>query len=139
MPKCRYFAKSVHTLLVQYVLIIIKYVVVQIIPLQHIRQKVTFLFLPRQTKLIVLKWAIRGLFLSLFWFFLYSWEEQMLNVNSANDWIRTEDLCCRKQRLYQLSHNHCPIKCIVWSIVGSKRGENKNCLTSKLSKILCTC
>ena len=26
----------------------------------------------------------------------------------AEDWIRTSDLWCQKQLLYQLSHNHCP-------------------------------
>ena len=31
----------------------------------------------------------------------------MFNINFADDWIRTADLWCRKQLLYQLSHNHC--------------------------------
>ena len=34
------------------------------------------------------------------------------NINFANDWIRTADLWCRKQPLYQLSHNHCPLGAI---------------------------
>ena len=32
----------------------------------------------------------------------------MFNIKFANDWIRTTDLWCWKQQLYQLSHNHCP-------------------------------
>ena len=28
--------------------------------------------------------------------------------NFADVWIQTVDLWCQKQRLYQLSHNHCP-------------------------------
>ena len=32
----------------------------------------------------------------------------MFNVNFADDWIRTMDIWCWKQPLYQLSHNHCP-------------------------------
>ena len=34
----------------------------------------------------------------------------MFNVKFAgDDWIRTMDLWCLKQQLYQLSHNHCPV------------------------------
>ena len=31
------------------------------------------------------------------------------NINFDNGWIRTADLWCWKQQLYQLSHNHCPL------------------------------
>ena len=33
----------------------------------------------------------------------------MFDKSSANDWIRTADLWCRRRLFYQLSHNHCPI------------------------------
>ena len=39
----------------------------------------------------------------------------MLNINFADDWIRTADLWYRKQLLYQLSHNHCPFHQILGS------------------------
>ena len=32
----------------------------------------------------------------------------MLNINFADDWIQTTDLWYPKQKLCQLSHNHCP-------------------------------
>ena len=37
----------------------------------------------------------------------------------TDDWNQTKDLWCRKQLLYQLSHNHCPItpRLINWQLV----------------------
>ena len=34
----------------------------------------------------------------------------MLNVKFADDWIQTKDLWYWKRLLYELSHNHCPLK-----------------------------
>ena len=34
----------------------------------------------------------------------------MSDKKFANDWIRTADLWCWKRLLYQLSHNHIPIR-----------------------------
>ena len=36
--------------------------------------------------------------------------KQMFNLNFANDWIQTADHWYWKQPLYQLSHNHSPLK-----------------------------
>ena len=47
-----------------------------------------------------------GPFLASFSFFALSLE---LNINFADDWIRTTYLWCCKRPLYQLSHNHFPI------------------------------
>ena len=30
------------------------------------------------------------------------------DMNFADDWIQTSDLCCQKRPLYQLSQHHCP-------------------------------
>ena len=34
--------------------------------------------------------------------------KQMFNIKFARELIRTVDLWCQKQPLYQLGHNHCP-------------------------------
>ena len=49
------------------------------------------------------KLAIPGLF---FLIFVFTIQLTGKNVQYKNDWIRTEDLWCRKRPLYQLSHNH---------------------------------
>ena len=54
------------------------------------------------------KWAILGFFFLYFCLFNTVDCKQMFNINFEDDWIRTTDLWCRKQPLYQLSHNHYP-------------------------------
>ena len=44
---------------------------------------------------------------SLFSSVQYSWQ---MFKKFVDDWIWTADLWCWKQPLYQLSHNHCPLK-----------------------------
>ena len=34
----------------------------------------------------------------------------MLDIKFTDDWIRTAELWSLKRPLYQLSHNHCPVK-----------------------------
>ena len=41
-------------------------------------------------------------------FSLFSLTVNIVNINFANDWIRTADLLYRKWLLGQLSHNYCP-------------------------------
>ena len=48
-------------------------------------------------------WAIPGLF-----HLLLSFQYSQQNLIFTYDWIRTANLWCRKQLLYQLNHNHCP-------------------------------
>ena len=55
------------------------------------------------------KKAIPGLFFLYFRLFNTVDRKQMFRRNFADDWIRTADLRYRKQPLYQLSHNHCPL------------------------------
>ena len=43
---------------------------------------------------------------SLFFYFQYSWQLTNVYINFADDCIQTVDLLCRKQLLYQLSHDH---------------------------------
>ena len=52
------------------------------------------------------KSPIPGLFFSIFDFSI----QLTVNIlyNFADDWIRIVDLWCRKQPLFQMSHNHCP-------------------------------
>ena len=58
--------------------------------------------------MLFFKWAISGIF-SLFSAFQYSW--QFVDyIKFTNDWIRTTGRWCRRQPLYQLSHNHSPKK-----------------------------
>ena len=47
---------------------------------------------------------------SRFLFLLFSsfQHSRELNINFADDWIRTMDLWCQKRLLYQLSYTHCP-------------------------------
>ena len=56
-----------------------------------------------------IKWAIPGLF---FFIFVFSTQltEYIRYKSIADDWIWTAGLWCRKQKLWQLSHNHCPNK-----------------------------
>ena len=56
------------------------------------------------------KWAILSLFFG-FLLFQYIWQY----VKFADDWIRTVDLWCQKRPLYQLSHNHCPLRYLFYS------------------------
>ena len=51
-----------------------------------------------------------GLFYFYFRLFNTVDSKHLFNINLANDWIRTAYLSYRKRSLYQLSHNHCPIK-----------------------------
>ena len=52
----------------------------------------------------------------------------MVNKIFADDWIRTAHLWCRKQPLYQLSHNHCP-----FSIYFTKVSDNGKLLSKNLN------
>ena len=40
--------------------------------------------------------------------FQYSWQKIFSFDNFANDWIRTNELWCRKWPLCRLRHSHCP-------------------------------
>ena len=51
-------------------------------------------------------WVIHGLFFI---------SVSSIIVKFSKDWIRTADLWCGKRPLYQLIHNHCPIKCFTLS------------------------
>ena len=46
----------------------------------------------------------------------------MFNIKFSNDSIRTADLWCQKQPVYQLSHNYCPNDSVItflkWAIPG---------------------
>ena len=52
--------------------------------------------------------AMPCLFFLYFRLFFTFGGKQMFNKTFADDWIRTADLCCRKQQLYQMRHNSCP-------------------------------
>ena len=54
------------------------------------------------------KWAIPGLFFLYFCLFNTVDSIQMININFADDWIRTSDPWYRKQPLYKLHNNNCP-------------------------------
>ena len=63
----------------------------------------------------------------------------MFIINFADDWIRTADLWCRKQPLYQLSHNHCPVLSCFPSVIDAELssdpfnlGKNIICQNQKL-------
>ena len=60
----------------------------------------------------------------------------MFNKNFADDWIRTADLWCWKQLLYQLSHNHCQWSdlCIQFQ-VKEKMDEVKDMLDGTKSSV----
>ena len=49
-------------------------------------------------------WAIPGLFSFIFVISI----QLIVHINFSDDWIRTADLWCQKQPLYQLGHNHFP-------------------------------
>ena len=53
------------------------------------------------------KWANHGLF---FVFTMQLTLNKCFIWKFTNDLIWTADLCCQKQLLYQLSHNHCPMR-----------------------------
>ena len=58
-------------------------------------------------------WAIPGLF-----FFIFVFSIQLIvHIYFADDWIRTADLWCQKQPLYQLRLNHFPKKEVLQSTV----------------------
>ena len=64
-----------------------------------------------ETKVIIFfeKWAIRGLFFSLFSsFFCKQLTVNKCSIKVADDWIRTRVLWYRKRSLCQLRHNYCP-------------------------------
>ena len=44
-----------------------------------------------------------------FIFRLFNTYKYVLHINFADDWIRSADLWCQNQLLYQLCHNRCPI------------------------------
>ena len=54
------------------------------------------------------KWTIPGHYFLYFRLFNTVDSKQMFNKKFAEDQIRTADLWCRKQPLYQPIHNHCP-------------------------------
>ena len=56
----------------------------------------------------------------------------MINKNFANDWIQSADLWCRKQPLYQLSHNYCPKGSYKRTFVVHTEGEDKEDRHKKL-------
>ena len=66
-------------------------------------------------EIFFLKWTILGLF-----FFIFVFSIQLtVNVRYiliANGWVRTADLWNCKQSLYQLSHNHCPKRDILYRL-----------------------
>ena len=53
--------------------------------------------------------------------------KQMFHIMFANDWIRTADIWCQKQLLYQLSHNHCPLLAAVRMLCLPSPRWPKNC------------
>ena len=63
------------------------------------------------------KWSFPDLFLS---FFAFS------NIKNAHDWIRTIDLWCGKQLLYQLCHN-CVIPIFRYASSVRKTAVNLHC------------
>ena len=65
---------------------------------------VTTILMGHVSQKILQKWTISDLFLS-FYFRLFNTPD---NLNFADGWIRTAYLRSWNQRLYQLSHNHCP-------------------------------
>ena len=65
----------------------------------------------RNFKAILAKWLFLkkiGPFPASFFFILVFSIQLIVQINFADDWIRTADLWCRKQPLYQLHHNHFP-------------------------------
>ena len=52
---------------------------------------------------------------SFFFIFVFSIKLTVNNcsINFADDWIRTVDLWYQKRPLYQLSHNHWPLRTII--------------------------
>lgn len=64
----------------------------------------------------------------------------MFCIIFADKWIRTADLCCRKQPLCQLSQNHCPL---FFNFISPSylRSRNSKCLkwNSKFVMLMCLC
>ena len=59
----------------------------------------------------------------------------MFNTIFANDRIRPEDLCSRKQLIYLLSHNHCPQKSF-YNICPFARLQRGRCQCDQIGRFL---
>ena len=67
------------------------------------------------------RWAIPGIFFFIFVFLLQFTVYKYSIWKFADGWIRTTDLWCRKQPLFQLNHNHCQIINKFWHRVTALR------------------
>ena len=75
----------------------------------------------------VFDWDILVLFSFSFSFSFCFFNTVFSKYKSADDWILTTDIWCKKQPHYQLSHNHCPKKN---QLVSVTKATSRTCFLS---------